>query len=112
MNVEILTGLTGLLSTVIGSTISWVLARKKYNSEVDSTVIANMQQSLNFYKELSDDNKARLQDLQDKNKALESEVASLREQVFQMMQALLKKEVSTNKKLKSKKKWIKKESGG
>ena len=100
---EILIAVIGVVSTTAGSWLSWFLARKKYNSEVDSTVIANMQQSLNFYKELSDDNKARLQDLQDKNKALESEVASLREQVFQMMQALLKKEVSTNKKLKSKK---------
>lgn len=95
MNIELLTALIGILSTTMGSVISWVLARRKYNSEVDNTIIVNMQQSLDFYKELSDDNKSRLQDLQDKNRTLEKEVADNKSELqdLQGKNRILEKEV-------------------
>ena len=68
---EIIIALIGVLSTVIGTWTSWFLARKKYNVEVDSSLIENMQRSLDFYMRLSDDNKDRL----------EEEVQRLKEQV-------------------------------
>ena len=37
----------GLFTTVVSSVITWVLSKKKYYSEVDSTNIKNMQDSLN-----------------------------------------------------------------
>ena len=60
-NVEVLTtGIIGLFTTIVSGWTSWIFARKKYNSEVDSQVITNMKESLDFYKQLSDDNKERL----------------------------------------------------
>jgi hypothetical protein len=43
------------------------MAKRKYNSEVDNNVISNMKASLDFYKQLSDDNKERLSEVLKKN---------------------------------------------
>ena len=81
MNIEVIaTGVVGLLTTVISGWTSWVFARKKYNSEVDSQVIANMKESLDFYKQLSDDNKERLDQVLTQNKAILAQNAELIEQ--------------------------------
>ena len=51
MGIEIIiTGAVGLVTTVVGSWTSWVFARRKYNSEVDSNLIHNMQEALEYYK--------------------------------------------------------------
>ena len=60
MNSEIIIALIGVVTTIAGSWVSYFFTRKKYYSEVDSTVIENMKQSLEFYTKLSDDNKVRL----------------------------------------------------
>ena len=75
----LITGSVGLISTIVGSWTSWFFARKKYNSEVDSNLIKNMQESLEFYKKLSDDNKERLEAMMKRNDDLELEVRKLRE---------------------------------
>ena len=69
------------ITTIVGPIITWLLARKKYASEVDNNVIANMRESLEFYKQLSDDNKARLDDALKRSARLEQEVNDLRKQV-------------------------------
>lgn len=88
----LVTGLIGILTTIVGSWTSWFFARKKYNSEVDNNLIENMQESLNFYKQLSDDNRSRLEEvlkrnaeLQERNKKIEEEINQLRNQMFNMM---------------------------
>lgn len=63
---------------------SWFLARKKYNSEVDNNNIKNMQESLEFYMKLSDDNSKRLEDLLQQNTILNAEVRELRSKVFDL----------------------------
>ena len=50
------------------------IARKKYNSEVDHNLIENMENSLEFYKKLSDDNRTRLEEMAERNKTLEAEI--------------------------------------
>ena len=88
----LVTGLIGVFTTMVGSWASWFFARRKYNSEVDNNLIENMQESLNFYKQLSDDNRARLEEvlkrnaeLQEKNMKIEDEINQLRNQMFNMM---------------------------
>ena len=63
--------ITNILAPVITGFATWLMAKKKYYSEVDSTVIANMKESLDFYKQLSDDNRERLKEVLDKNEQLE-----------------------------------------
>lgn len=50
----------GVLSTGMASFFTWLFSKRKYNSEVDSNNIENMQKSLDFYIKLSDDYKSRL----------------------------------------------------
>lgn len=80
----LVTGGVGVLTSAISSLVTWLLAKKKYNAEVDNNVIQNMQQSLEFYKELSDDTKERLTEVLQKNQKLEDDVSELRKQMLNL----------------------------
>jgi predicted nucleic acid-binding Zn-ribbon protein len=62
---------------------------------VDQTVIKNMQEALQFYKVLAEDNKKRLEEIKEENTSLrkqnedlEKEIKDLRKQVFDLMHFL------------------------
>ena len=80
--------LGGLLATIVSGFSSWFFTKRKYNSEVDANLIQNMQDSLEFYKSLADDTKARLEAVLQENADLRKEVADLREQVNKLTTAL------------------------
>ena len=80
----LVTGGVGVLTSAASSFITWILAKKKYNAEVDNNIIQNMQQSLEFYKSLSDDNKERLTEVLEKNQKLEEDVSELRKQMLNL----------------------------
>jgi hypothetical protein len=84
----LITGGVGIITTVISGWTSWFFARRKYNSEVDNNLIENMQQSLEFYKKLSDDNKSRLDEVLRRNAELEQEIKDLRKQMFSLMNSI------------------------
>ena len=81
----LITALIGMVTTFVSGWTSWFFTRKKYNSEVDQTVIHNMKESLEFYKQLSDDNKDRLDEMLKRNDELEYEIKELRKQVSELM---------------------------
>ena len=85
MSAEIIIALIGIFSTILSSWTTWFLTRKKYNSEVDQNLIQNMKESLDFYKQLSDDNKSRLEEVLKRNDELENDVKNLRNQMFNLM---------------------------
>lgn len=80
----LITGGVGIVSTIVSGCTSWFFARKKYESEVDHNLIENMESSLEFYQKLSDDNRARLEEIMDRNQALERELQELRRQVLNL----------------------------
>ena len=84
----LITGGVGIITTVISGWTSWFFARRKYNSEVDNNLIENMQQSLEFYKKLSDDNKNRLDEVLKRNAELEQEIKDLRKEMFKLMNSI------------------------
>lgn len=84
----LITGGVGIITTVISGWTSWFFARRKYNSEVDNNLIENMQQSLEFYKKLSDDNKNRLDEVLKRNAELKQEIVDLRKQMFSLMNSI------------------------
>ena len=89
MDISILiTGGVGLLPTIISSWTTWFFARRKYNSEVDSNLINNMKESLDFYEKLSTDNRERLEEVLKRNAELEQEVGELRKQLFNLMSSI------------------------
>ena len=81
----LITGLIGFISSIITGWASWFFTRKKYNAEVDQTLVQNMKASLDFYKQLSDDNRERLQEVLKRNDELEEEIKKLRDQMFSIM---------------------------
>lgn len=80
----LITAAIGAVSSIVSAWTSWFFARKKYNSEVDSNLIENMENSLEFYKTLSDDNRARLDSMMERNQTLERELQELRKQVLNL----------------------------
>lgn len=77
----LITALIGIVTTFSSAWISWFFTRKKYNAEVDNTIIDSMKESLKFYQELSDDNKRRLDGAIKRSIELEEEIRRLKEQV-------------------------------
>lgn len=67
-----------LITTVVGALVGFLLGRRKYNKEVDNIAIQNMQQSLEFYQNLSDDNKVRLEAVLNENTLLREEIDRVR----------------------------------
>lgn len=84
----IVTAAVGFCTTTASAIVSWLLAKRKYNAEVDSSVIKNMQDSLEFYAKLSDDNKHRLDETRQRNEMLEKEISELRRQMFELMSSI------------------------
>jgi len=80
--------LGGVIATMTSGFTGWFFAKRKYNAEVDNNLISNMQDSLEFYKALADDNKQRLDEVLAENADLRKEVGELREQVSRLTSAL------------------------
>ena len=91
-NVVLITGILGIITSIISGWVSYFFTRKKYNSEVDLNLIEKMQGSLDFYTKLSEDNKrildetlTKLEESEKRNNALEDEIRELRNQMFTLM---------------------------
>lgn len=84
----IITGVIGIITTIVSGWASWFFARKKYNSEVDNNLINNMKESLDFYEKLSTDNRERLEEVLKRNGELEQEISDLRKQMFSLMSSI------------------------
>lgn len=80
--------LGGVITSILSGFTSWFFTKRKYNAEVDNNLISNMQDSLEFYKTLADDNKQRLDEVLAENADLRKEVSELREQVSKLTSAL------------------------
>ena len=76
----LITASTTLICSSLSSLLTWILSRKKYQSEVKGNDINNMQHSLDFYEDLSDDHRSRLHSLLDENKELREENIRIREE--------------------------------
>ena len=63
---------------------TWFFTKRKYNAEVDNNVITNMQESLEFYKTLADDNKARLENVLKENADNRKENAEIRQENIEL----------------------------
>lgn len=99
MTTEILIALLAgdtVIAGTLSSVVTWLLSRKKYNSEVDQSNIKNMQESLEFYKTLSDDYKKRLEEeIQGHNTEvaeLKRESAELRQENLELKKELREQE--------------------
>ena len=91
----LITGLIGLVTTFTSSLITWIFSRKKYNAEVNHDEIANMRESLEFYKNLSESNQRTLTEILNKSEELANtniklliEVQNLKAQLSILLQVI------------------------
>ena len=90
MDIDVLiTGGVGLVTSIISAWTSWFFARKKYNTEVDHNLIENMKDSLEFYKQLSDDNKSRLKESIERCDILEQELVQVNTEITALRKQML-----------------------
>lgn len=101
MNDTIIAIIGGIVTTILSGFTSWFFAKRKYNAEVDNHLITNMQESLDFYKTLADDNKMRLESVLQENAELRREVDEMRGQLVRLTTLLsqygLQKLIEDNK---------------
>lgn len=85
MGTEIVIALVGVVCTGLSSWFTFFLTKRKYNTEVESQQIQNMNDAFESYKKTMEANvellntKVRL--LQDENADLRSQIASLQKQL-------------------------------
>lgn len=91
----IITGVVGLVTTIVSSLLTWLLSRKKYNAEVNHDEIVNMKESLEFYKDLSESNQRTLTEILERSEELANtniklliEVQNLKTQIGVLLQVI------------------------
>lgn len=89
MTTTVLQYLGTLLTLIVSNWITWFLSRRKYNSEVDGTLIKNLQESLAFYTKVCDDNQRRLEENLVKIKQQDDTIELLRKQVEELKSQVL-----------------------
>ena len=84
MDNTILLAIIGIAEAVITALVTFFLTKKKYNTEVDSNIITNMKESLEFYKQLSDDNRERLEEVLKGSSKLKDDMIDMQKQLVSL----------------------------
>ena len=88
MGTEIIVTLVGLFCTTVSSVVTFLLTRKKYNSEVEAQHIENIKEALETYKYMMNttveaQNK-KIEDLQKENDNLKQQIRLLQKQLMEV----------------------------
>ena len=103
----IITGIIGIITTIVGSWASWFYSRKKFNSEVNSNEIKNLKDSLEFYESIVKDNNTRLQFYIELSEDNRLEVYRLKDVVYRIInnscleESCIKRKFYTEEQIKS-----------
>lgn len=97
---EIIITLVGLFCTTVSSVVTFILTRRKYDTEVDSQQIENMEKSFDIYKKMMEETleaqrktsevtinnlTAQVTELKNENEFLRKQVDSLRNQMIEFL---------------------------
>lgn len=86
---EVLVALVGLFCTTVSSIVTFILTRRKYNTEVDSQQIKNVDDSFEVYKKVMNEALAtqneKIELLQKENDSLRKQVNELQKQMINMI---------------------------
>lgn len=89
MALEVVIALVGLFCTTVSSFVTFVLTKRKYNVEVDSQQIQNMEAAFNTYKKMTDETISaqdkRIELLQRENEGLRNQFNQLQSQVLNLL---------------------------
>ena len=89
MDSVIVTSLVGLFCSVVTSIITFILTKKKYNTEVEAQQIQNMKDSFEVYKKMMEDavdaQNKKIEMLQKENDNLRSQLNQLQTQMLNIL---------------------------
>lgn len=89
METAIVTALTGLFCTVISSIVTFFMTKRKYNSEVESQQIKNLNEAFGLYKKTMEDTlgsqNKKIDMLQLENNKMNQQVSSLQQQMLNIL---------------------------
>lgn len=99
MGTTIITALVGLFCTLISGVVTFLLTKRKYNAEVNSQQIENMNKSFDGYKKMTEETLAmqnkkmamqdeKIKQLQEENTELRKQLHSLQMQMASWINAL------------------------
>ena len=83
---EIVITLTGLFCTLVSSIVTFILTKRKYNTEVDSQQIKNMSDSFEIYKKIMEET---VETQNRKIDMLQKENDNLRQQIYQLQMQIV-----------------------
>lgn len=89
MDTVLISTITGAGCTIISSLITFFLTKRKYNAEVDSQQIQNMEAAFDTYKKMTDETikaqNSRIEMLQRENENLRSQFNQLQSQMLTLL---------------------------
>lgn len=89
MSEGIIMAFVTLVCTSVGSFVTFILTKRKYNVEVDSQQIQNMEAAFNTYKKMTDETikaqDSRIEMLQRENENLRSQFNQLQSQMLTLL---------------------------
>jgi predicted HTH domain antitoxin len=105
---EIIITLVGLFCTTVSSIVTFILTRRKYNTEVDSQQIINMNEAFDLYKKTMEESivsqrermeetikfqNSKIETLQKENDSLKEQVNNLQKQLSNLVLNLATKTI-------------------
>ena len=96
---EIIITLVGLFCTTVSSIITFILTRRKYNSEVEAQHIENIKEAMDTYKAMVrdtlDEQNKKIEYLQKENDNLKQQINVLQTQLVNLLMSKSLEAVST-----------------
>lgn len=92
MSTTIISALVGLFCTSVSSIVTFLLTRRKFNSEVDSQQLHNVNESFELYKKMTNEainlQNGKIDLLQKENDNLRKQIQQLQSQILNLTNAL------------------------
>ena len=89
MGPEIVMALVGVICSAISSVVTFLLTRRKYNSEVDSQVVENVKNAFEAYKQVMEETIAsqekKIEKLQSENDYLKKQFEMMQNQLVKLL---------------------------
>ena len=89
MGPEIVMALVGVICSAISSVVTFLLTRRKYNSEVDSQVVENVKNAFEAYKQVMEETIAsqekKIEKLQRENDYLKKQFEMMQNQLVNLL---------------------------
>lgn len=89
MGSEVIIALVGLFCTTVSSIVTFILTKRKYNTEVEAQYITNVKEAFDAYKntvtETIDEQNKKIESLKKENAELRQQLSTLQSQMMNLL---------------------------